>query len=58
MELRLPLLVKLFRLLRMVLNEKNLRKLRLTVDKLEERLRQIGISSISDVEFATLETSG
>ncbi|WP_428911774.1 YetF domain-containing protein [Niallia sp. Krafla_26] len=42
----------------MVLNEKNLRKLRLTVDKLEERLRQIGISSISDVEFATLETSG
>ncbi|MHC0039532.1 DUF421 domain-containing protein [Pseudoneobacillus sp. C159] len=40
------------------LNEKNLRKLRLTVDKLEERLRQSGITTISDVEFATLETSG
>lgn len=40
------------------LQEKNLRKLRLTVDKLEERLRQLGIKAINDVEFATLETSG
>lgn len=40
------------------LNETNLRKLRLSVDKLEERLRQSGISAINDVEFATLETSG
>lgn len=40
------------------LNEKNLRKLRLSVDKLEERLRQSGVSAINDVEFATLETSG
>lgn len=40
------------------LNEKNLKKLRLTVDKLEERLRQSGIAAINDVEFATLETSG
>lgn len=41
-----------------ILKEKNLSKLRLTVDKLEARLRQLGITSISDVEFATLETSG
>ncbi|MCM3405965.1 DUF421 domain-containing protein [Cytobacillus oceanisediminis] len=40
------------------LNEKNLQKLRLPVDKLEARLRQSGISAINDVEFATLESSG
>ncbi|MCR2823691.1 DUF421 domain-containing protein [Lederbergia panacisoli] len=40
------------------LNEKNLRKLRLTVDKLEERLRQLGISSISHLETATVEVNG
>lgn len=40
------------------LNEKNLKKLRLPVDKLEARLRQSGITAISDVEFATLESSG
>jgi uncharacterized membrane protein YcaP (DUF421 family) len=38
--------------------ENNLKKLRLTVDKLEERLRQAGISNLSDVEFATLESNG
>ncbi len=40
------------------LNEKNLRKLRLPVDKLEARLRQSGIANISDVQWATLEVSG
>lgn len=40
------------------LNVKNLKKLRLTVDKLEARLRQSGITSINDVQFATLEVSG
>lgn len=40
------------------INEKNLKKLRLTVDKLEARLRQSGIASIQDVQFATLESSG
>jgi uncharacterized membrane protein YcaP (DUF421 family) len=38
--------------------ENNLKKLRLTVDKLEERLRQAGISNLSDVQFATLESNG
>ena len=38
--------------------EGNMRKLRLTADKLEMRLRQAGISSISDVEWATIEVSG
>lgn len=40
------------------INEKNLKKLRLTVDKLEARLRQLGITAIEDVQFATLESSG
>lgn len=40
------------------INEKNLKKLRLTADKLETRLRQVGITSIGDVEMATLEVSG
>ena len=38
--------------------EPNLRKLRLTVDKLEQRLRQMGIHSINDVQTATIEVSG
>ncbi|MFP3389503.1 DUF421 domain-containing protein [Brevibacillus sp. SIMBA_040] len=38
--------------------EGNMRKLRLTADKLEMRLRQAGISTISDVEWATIEVSG
>jgi uncharacterized membrane protein YcaP (DUF421 family) len=38
--------------------ENNLRKLRLPVDKLEERLRQFGITKISDVQYATLESNG
>lgn len=40
------------------LNIKNMRKLRLTVDRLETRLRQAGISSINDVKYATIEVSG
>ncbi len=37
---------------------KNLRSLRLSIDKLETRLRQAGISSLEDVQYATLEVSG
>ena len=40
------------------LNMNNMRKLRLTVDRLETRLRQTGISSINDVKYATIEVSG
>ena len=40
------------------LNVDNLKKLRLTVDKLEERLRQVGITSIEDVQYATMESNG
>ena len=36
----------------------NMKKLRLTVDKLEERLRQVGITSIEDVQYATMESNG
>lgn len=36
----------------------NIKKLKLSVDKLEQRLRQAGIANISDVEWATLEVSG
>ena len=36
----------------------NMKKLRLTVDKLEERLRQVGITSIEDVQNATMESNG
>jgi uncharacterized membrane protein YcaP (DUF421 family) len=39
-------------------HEGNLKKLRFTVDKLEMRLRQNGISRISDVKTATLEPNG
>lgn len=41
-----------------ILNIKNLRKLRMSIDKLETRLRQAGISSIEDVKYATIEVSG
>jgi len=40
------------------INEKNLRKLRFTVDQLEMNLRQNNITRISDVEYATLEPNG
>lgn len=35
-----------------------LKKIRLTVDQLETRLRQVGITSIEDVKYATIEISG
>jgi len=41
-----------------ILNEKNLRKLRLSVDQLEMKLRQNSVSKISDVKWATLEPNG
>ena len=41
-----------------ITNLENLQKLRLTIDKLETRLRQMGISSIEDVKYATIEVSG
>ncbi|NRT87110.1 DUF421 domain-containing protein [Clostridium beijerinckii] len=41
-----------------ILNITNMRKLRLTIDRLETRLRQAGISSIDDVKYATIEVSG
>lgn len=40
------------------LNERNLKKLRLTVDMLEVRLRQQGVQNISDLQWATIETNG
>ena len=40
------------------LNMKNLKRLRMSVDRLETRLRQSGISPIEDVEHATIEVSG
>lgn len=40
------------------INLKNLKKLRLTVDRLETRLRQNGVSSLKDVKTGTLEVSG
>lgn len=36
----------------------NLKKLRLSIDRLETRMRQAGISSLQDVQYATLEVSG
>lgn len=38
--------------------EKNMRKIRMTVDKMESQLRQKGIKNISDVKTATLEPNG
>ncbi len=40
------------------LDIKNLKKLRLSIDKLETRLRQVGISSIEDIKYASIEVSG
>ena len=40
------------------INENNLRRLRLTVDMLEVRLRQQGIQLISDIQWATIESNG
>lgn len=40
------------------LNEKNMAKLRMTVDQLEMKLRQKNVTKISDVEWATLEPTG
>lgn len=40
------------------LNIQNLKKLRLTVDQLEIRLRNQGISNIKDIKTATLEPNG
>ncbi|WP_027626529.1 DUF421 domain-containing protein [Clostridium lundense] len=39
-------------------NIKNMKKLRMSIDKLETRLRQDGISSIEDIKYATIEVSG
>lgn len=39
-------------------NIKNLKKLRMSVDRLETRLRQSGITSIDGVKHATIEVSG
>ncbi|WP_047155403.1 DUF421 domain-containing protein [Aneurinibacillus tyrosinisolvens] len=40
------------------INVKNLSKIRLTVDKLESRLRQVGVAKVDDVQSATLEVNG
>ncbi|MCO7174793.1 DUF421 domain-containing protein [Sporolactobacillus kofuensis] len=40
------------------LNQKNLKKLRISVDDLEMSLRQNGIEKITDVQWATIEPSG
>ncbi|MGG1370010.1 YetF domain-containing protein, partial [Priestia megaterium] len=40
------------------LETKQLRKLRLTVDQLEMRLRNQGVSNIQDVKTATIEPNG
>ncbi|NMD69305.1 DUF421 domain-containing protein [Bacillus sp. DNRA2] len=40
------------------LHTKNLRKLRLTVDQLEMRMRNQGISKFSDIKMATIEPNG
>lgn len=41
-----------------VIVEKNLKKLRFTVDQLEMKLRQQNVSAISDIQSATLEPNG
>ncbi|SDI58873.1 DUF421 domain-containing protein [Alteribacillus bidgolensis] len=40
------------------INKSNLKKLRLTVDMLEVRLRQQNIRSFSDLQWATIESNG
>lgn len=39
-------------------NMDNLKKLRLPIDGLETRIRQAGISSVDDLQYATIEVSG
>lgn len=41
-----------------IIIDKNLAKIRLTVDMLEVRLRQQGIQNISDLQWATIESNG
>lgn len=41
-----------------IILEHNIKKLRLTIDQLEVRLRQANIKAISDVQIATIEPSG
>lgn len=41
-----------------VVHQQNLKKLKLSIDKLEMRLRQNGIENIKDVQWATIEPSG
>lgn len=41
-----------------VIQEKNLKKIRLTVDQLEMNLRQQSVQRIEDVQWATLEANG
>ena len=40
------------------IDEKNLRKERITVNELQERLRENNVMNLADVEYAILETSG
>jgi uncharacterized membrane protein YcaP (DUF421 family) len=40
------------------INESNLKRLRLTIDMLEVRLRQQNIQKISDLQWATIESNG
>lgn len=40
------------------INEKALKKERITVNELQERLRAVNVIKLSDVEYAILETSG
>lgn len=40
------------------INEKNLEKMRLTVDMLEVRMRQHGVQKISDLQWGTIESNG
>ncbi|TMW72977.1 DUF421 domain-containing protein [Alteribacter natronophilus] len=40
------------------INTRNLKKMRLTVDMLELRLRQQGIQNFSDLQWATIESNG
>ena len=41
-----------------IINSYNLKKLRMTVEQLEARIRQNGISSISDIKTASIEING
>ncbi|KGK91657.1 membrane protein [Desulfosporosinus sp. HMP52] len=39
-------------------NLNNLKKIRMPLDKLETRVRQVGVSSLEDIQYATIEVSG